>query len=1008
MIPLGGGYVYVPVTQFKTHVFKFSCDALGNATFSHVADTPDPNAYILGTGAATVTTMNAQDGTGLLWISDVQGYGLRIYDPIPPSNGGPLTSLRSFAIPGVTKFSHPVFGNGRVYISTNHGYLYGSGSPPVTIKCTALNQTAVQSISLPDATDFQISNVPALPFSVSIGQSFFFNGTFSPSNVGSLSRDVSMALQNPVSGYSSNSLVTLRATGRSAAHLLAISASSITFNVIANQIPSQQPALLWNLGDSSLTFTNFRFSLVSPTGPWIQPNTTSSGQMQVGDNFQQATSHHDACFFKRRASQFHHLSFTGTQPKAIVEFQTLDGSAWTKNLLFRLTNGGVPFAVPLSVAVSKPPYGIPGIIGKTNNIDLAEGSIVSAGNSQTVQMFCAVPKSQVNIPSYNGSTVWTLNTNDPDQGKLFVQLSCQAATEQVRPLLPNGTAQYGHTGYFMEGNPGRQLAVQVYTDAFNNTNTKCINTCSSLGSIFTETGFSSECWCGVTKPVSKGDDANCNYDCSGDVDRTCGGNGILKKHYLADFVLRLHKIQWKHHVASAAAYAIRRSIRLHRLLYRTFRQDCVYERDYFQYNDGRMLGRLERLADIGDYEYDDFHLHCSREPKQFDSYSITDPSIAVIFTYFGCFEDVPQRSLRARSVTNSSVSLDLCAAFCSGCNLPCAANRSQICGGNWGLSTYQLTPSYFGNPSPVKGFTSMGCYAEKPNARALKNVYYSDSMTTELCAARAAANGYSYIGLEYGRECVPELLGRQFHAIVRERLRGNVFFVSAVVGRHYGAANDSSHANQYNDLTPLGCWQDNAWRGQGRALRALPVLRSPNMTAALCASHCSQFAYFGLEYSSECWVGMILPRRPLPSARKADEINSAGRSSRTARRHLFPSAASPAPETRRRPVELSVASQSNTPPTRPSCQVDGTVPCLLSRGETAANMSVEGCVALAEVMQYAYAGLEYDNECWLGNALANTTANQWRPRATAISVALEPRGSDEGRVCLATGTFLGT
>ncbi|KAL5402893.1 hypothetical protein PMIN03_010313 [Paraphaeosphaeria minitans] len=460
MIPLGGGYVYVPVTQFKTHVFKFSCDALGNATFSHVADTPDPNAYILGTGAATVTTMNAQDGTGLLWISDVQGYGLRIYDPIPPSNGGPLTSLRSFAIPGVTKFSHPVFGNGRVYISTNHGYLYGSGSPPVTIKCTALNQTAVQSISLPDATDFQISNVPALPFSVSIGQSFFFNGTFSPSNVGSLSRDVSMALQNPVSGYSSNSLVTLRATGRSAAHLLAISASSITFNVIANQIPSQQPALLWNLGDSSLTFTNFRFSLVSPTGPWIQPNTTSSGQMQVGDNFQQATSHHDACFFKRRASQFHHLSFTGTQPKAIVEFQTLDGSAWTKNLLFRLTNGGVPFAVPLSVAVSKPPYGIPGIIGKTNNIDLAEGSIVSAGNSQTVQMFCAVPKSQVNIPSYNGSTVWTLNTNDPDQGKLFVQLSCQAATEQIRPLLPNGTAQYGHTGYFMEGNPGRQLAVQ--------------------------------------------------------------------------------------------------------------------------------------------------------------------------------------------------------------------------------------------------------------------------------------------------------------------------------------------------------------------------------------------------------------------------------------------------------------------------------------------------------------------------------------------------------------------
>ncbi|KAF2445673.1 hypothetical protein P171DRAFT_443301 [Karstenula rhodostoma CBS 690.94] len=61
-----------------------------------------------------------------------------------------------------------------------------------------------------------------------------------------------------------------------------------------------------------------------------------------------------------------------------------------RNLLFRLTNCGGPLAVPLPVAVSKPPYGIPGIIGKTNNIDLAEGTIVSVAGSQTAQMFCAV------------------------------------------------------------------------------------------------------------------------------------------------------------------------------------------------------------------------------------------------------------------------------------------------------------------------------------------------------------------------------------------------------------------------------------------------------------------------------------------------------------------------------------------------------------------------------------------------------------------------------------------
>ncbi|OAG03405.1 WSC-domain-containing protein [Paraphaeosphaeria sporulosa] len=998
MIPLGGGYVYVPVTQFKTHVFKFSCDELGNATFSLVSDTPDLNAYILGTGAATVTTMNDQDGTGLLWISDVQGYGLRIYDPIPPANGGPLTSLRNFSIPGVTKFSHPVFGDGRVYISTNQGYLYGFGSPvksvlncsspynfgaipintvtqPATITCTALNRTTVQSISLLDSINFHVENVPALPLNLSTSQNFSFSVASSPANVGTLLKDVTINVQNAFPGYSSTSLVTLRATGRSAAPLLAISPRSISFNVIANQLPSQQPTLLWNLGDSSLSFANFSFSLVSPNGPWIQPNTTSSGQLQVGDftfsvlpvtmapgtsavltvTYAPHTPGNDTVFLtgftNGGSASFTASGFAGTQPKAIVEFQTPDGSGWvpftnstpfdfgtvyegqTKNLLFRLTNGGGPRAVPLSVAVSKPPYGIPDIIGKTNNIDLAEGSIISAGDSQTAQI-------------YNGSTVWTLNTNDPDQGKLFIQFSCQAATDQ-----------YGYTGCFKEGNPGRQLAIQAYTDTVNNTNTKCISTCSSLGYIFAGTEFSSECWCGIDIPISKGDDANCNYGCSGDVDQTCGGNGLTPSVGQYGFIgcyaepsgktvslnattSNIMTVEWcATWCGSAYTY-----------FGLEYSQECTCGNalnpkstlvDPSQCNypckgsNSEYCGGLNRMqvyqmssvvsstassvlptlvttstmsststvlvtpssssvstgiitpsttpSSISSFTSSStsqvvvvsttiINPTTSRTTASAISVTITiissnstsgsvispgstlssttgsSPQVVVVpttilsstvsiatgsasstkkssslsstsattsssfpstsvttssglsspsilpttspipgsplsaYTYVGCFIDVPQRCLRARSVANSSVSLDFCAAFCAGytffgteytnecycgdgilittdlatdgrCDLPCAANHSQICGGNWGLSIYQLTPSYFGNPSPVKGFASMGCYAEKPNDRALRNVYYSDIMTTELCSARAAANGYSYFGLEYGREC---------------------------------------------------------------------------------------------------------------------------------------------------------------------------------------------------------------------------------------------------------------
>jgi hypothetical protein len=43
------------------------------------------------------------------------------------------------------------------------------------------------------------------------------------------------------------------------------------------------------------------------------------------------------------------------------------------------------------------------------------------------------------------------------------------------------------------------------------------------------------------------------------------------------------------------------------------------------------------------------------------------------------------------------------------------------------------------------------------------------------------------------------------------------------------------------------------------------------MTGALCASYCSEFAYFGLEYSSEYWVCMIFSQFLLALIRNADD-----------------------------------------------------------------------------------------------------------------------------------------
>jgi hypothetical protein len=297
VMPLGGGYVYIPVIRYATHVFKFSCTDAGNAVFTLVTNTPDLNAYILGVGHGTTTSLNGQEGTGLLWKSDVEGQNLRIYDPIPPNDGGPLKRLNAFNIPGVTKFTRPVFGDGRVYIGTTQGYIYGFGSPvntplncsspysfgrvqkgsvsdPLTITCTALVGTTIQNVNLTGNPNFNISNVPTLPLNLAVGNSFSFQAVSAPQGVGSLSSDVIITTSNSQGGYSTTTPVTLKADAHSATPLLAIAPNTISFSVIAGQPSDAQTMLIWNFGDTTLTFQNISFSLASETGPWIAPKTT--------------------------------------------------------------------------------------------------------------------------------------------------------------------------------------------------------------------------------------------------------------------------------------------------------------------------------------------------------------------------------------------------------------------------------------------------------------------------------------------------------------------------------------------------------------------------------------------------------------------------------------------------------------------------------------------------------------------------------------------------------------
>jgi hypothetical protein len=513
----------------------------------------------------------------------MDGSNLRIYDPVPYN--GQMTLLNSFATPGVTKFSKLAFGDGVVYQITSSGYLYAYGSPvnlPMTCSVpdfpsTNINSTSIsQNISCQAKVDLSLIGgsspqnfnvqLPSLPLQVPAGTNFSIPATFSPKVVGSLSSSLFLNTSQNAAGFTTTTQVQLKGKSTSQNPILAINPLTVTWNGVIMGDSVNQTVIMSNLGNSTLSISNIKYSVVSETGPWVATNGSGSAtsvgpftfynmpssipamsSVTVPINFDPLEAGGYAVYTRVESNGGNAIfdSFaTGAEyAQALLEFETANGT-WTpydnttsfsfgdvqegttRYLRLRLSNVGGSNAAPLSVTVSKPPFGISGnIVGASNGIDLGEGQLINSGSSKTAQMFCAPPGSQLNEPSYSAGTTWTMNLNDPNFGHQLISFTCNVVTPQVGPLDANGTILYQYAGCYKEYNPGRQLQTQIYTGP-NNTDTSCISQCSAAGYIFAGTQFKQECWCGNNRPLTNVDDANCFYECSGDATQTCGGSGI--------------------------------------------------------------------------------------------------------------------------------------------------------------------------------------------------------------------------------------------------------------------------------------------------------------------------------------------------------------------------------------------------------------------------------------------------------------------------------------------------
>ncbi|KAK6582207.1 hypothetical protein PZA11_004615 [Diplocarpon coronariae] len=805
--PLEGGYIYINVINYPTHVFKFSCSA-GVPSFAKVADSPTSNAAILGVGHGTTTSLNGQAGTGLVWTSDVRGDNLRIYNAVPQN--GLLTMTNSFNVDGITKFTRPVFGDGRVYLGTTKGTLYGFGSPvnlpinctsPVqfgsaslnnataaqTVTCRAVVGVTIANISLSGDANFAVSGLAAVPATLAAGATFRFDAVFNPKSVGVLSADVVVATTNGVAGYSTSTPITLRGTGQSASPLLQISPVTLAFEgVIAGGQPGgvDQSLIFTNLGSAPLTISGVEWSTAAETGPFVAANGTAA-QPRVGPftftglpttipanagvtvsvNFDSSVSGNYGAYARVTSDGgtrlFDVVATAGSAPAALVEFQTPDGAGWvafdagqnftfgnvtentTRSLRMRVTNNGPADGSRLSLTVSKPPFGVAGLIGANNQVDLAEGTTLGVGENATATLYCSVPKRQWNTDPYSGAAHWTLNLNDPNFGKHDIGFLCQAVAEQAAPLQPSGLGVYRYAGCYKENNPGRQLKTQLGASS-TMTSAVCIAACAAAGVTYCGTQYNRECWGGPTIPTLQVADGNCDYPCTGDVNQICGGNGVGD--------------------GAGGSYI------------------SLFAKSGSATTPGVAPGGPYTNPGVGGYASIGCYTESTTGRALPNGKAVTTKTVASCVAacaasnniyagleYGGERSASSASSSRPVTLSSSAVAsgISSAAATSSGLAPPASGGLTSTSAATdlpsslslSGASTVTSAPSS-APPAPtgpairpvVSGYSFLGCYTESTTGRALSlSSYASDTMTLESCAAYCSA--YSMFGVEYGREC---------------------------------------------------------------------------------------------------------------------------------------------------------------------------------------------------------------------------------------------------------------
>ncbi|KAI0086860.1 copper radical oxidase [Irpex rosettiformis] len=407
-------------------------------------------------------------------------------------------------------------------------------------------------------------------------------------------------------------------------------------------------------------------------------------------------------------------------------------------------------------------------------------------------------------------------------------------------------SQWVPLGCFTDGNPGgRTLDGATFTNTTGMTTEACITFCDNQGFVYSGTEFAQECYCGnfFANGGTNTTASDCNMPCTGNSAEICGAGNRLT-------------VFWSGQQPPPPPTTV---------------------------------PSVGQWVSLGCYS---------------DSTASRTLTVGIDPTGPNSIETCTSACFNAGYPLSGTEFADECycgLGFSNGgaptaladCNMPCAGNSSEFCGGPNRLNVYNFTGTLPHGPEPPagggggggntgapvfpvltglpSGFSYVGCYVDNAFGRIFSTeLPDNQNLTVESCVTSCSGQNFNVSGVEFGVQC---FCGNELiNGAVAATDGGCDMSCGGNATEACGGPNRLSVYSSTGTVTSLpvptvkntslpGQWTYQGCLQEPGPDRVFPyqIINSTSMTVESCLAQCSDFGYpaGGLEFGDECWCGDV-------------------------------------------------------------------------------------------------------------------------------------------------------